>query len=903
LEQAAPPSEILLGPDTYRLVRSFVEAEPLEPLRLKGKAEPVPAYRLGAPSTAAAFTAEQVAIVGREEELAALSAAFDECVARSACMVATVLGEPGVGKTRLVEEFGRRIADTDGNARMIEGRCLSYGRGITFWPLIEIVTQAARITDDDPTEEARSKLLSLAAGDELVAQRVASVVGLSDDQLPVEETFWGVRKLLETMASERPLAVVFQDLHWAEPTLLDLIEHLKETVAGPLMVICPARPELLASRPEFEERTEASRVQLEPLSEDEVETMIRELLGAALSEATCATVNEAAGGNPLFVEQLVSMLVDEGMLLHEKGEWVPREELDELEVPPTLQALLAARLDQLQREERAVIEPASVIGAIFPIRALGELVEDTVRPQLGLRISSLTIKQLIQEEFAHAIAGETYRFGHVHIREAAYHRLLKRDRAELHERFVDWGERESRERGREIEFEEIIAYHLEQAYTYLTELGPLDRHGRELGERAAARLIASGRRALMRGDMPAAANLLQRAAAVLPLSDPVRLEVLPELAEALMDIGEFDGAGPYLDEAVEAAIEHGDVRLRARARLVRLQLESQAGESQDWADQVVAEAQTAIPIFQAADDHANLAMAWRLLAWAYGTRCSYAEATSAAERAVEEARAAGDSRQRRRAASQYAVASLYGPMPVDQAIARCEAIIEEATGDRRTVGLVTSLLARLEAMRGDFDRARRLYVSARLMLEEMGRSVVACSTALDSCGVEMLAGDPEAAERELRRDYQALTQMGERYLLSTLASELARAVYAQGRYEEAFELTRTAEDLSAADDITSQALWRMVRGKVLARRGEAERAAAVASEAVELMRQTDASVVRDEGLVDVAEAMRLAGQSAAAREYLEEALGLFERKGNLVSAAAARESLDALAPASAGYTS
>jgi tetratricopeptide (TPR) repeat protein len=192
-------------------------------------------------------------------------------------------------------------------------------------------------------------------------------------------------------------------------------------------------------------------------------------------------------------------------------------------------------------------------------------------------------------------------------------------------------------------------------------------------------------------------------------------------------------------------------------------------------------------------------------------------------------------------------------------------------------------------------------VSARLMLEEMGRSVVACSTALDSCGVEMLAGDPEAAERELRRDYQALTEMGERYLLSTLASELARAVYAQGRYDEAFELTQTAEELSAADDITSQALWRMVRGKVLARRGEAEDAAAVVSEAVELMRQTDASVVRDEGLVDVAEAMRLAGQSAVAREYLEEALGLFER--NLVSAAAARESLGALAPASAGYTS
>jgi tetratricopeptide (TPR) repeat protein len=394
--------------------------------------------------------------------------------------------------------------------------------------------------------------------------------------------------------------------------------------------------------------------------------------------------------------------------------------------------------------------------------------------------------------------------------------------------------------------------------------------------------------------MSAAANLLQRATAVLPLSDPTRLELLPELAEALIDIGEFDAAGPYLDEAVEEAIENDDVRLRARARLMRLHLESQSGESQDWADQVVAEAQTAIPIFGASDDHENLAMAWRLLAWANGTRCSYAEATEAAERAVEEARTAGDQRQRRRAASQYAVASLYGPMPVDDAIARCEAIVEEASGDRRTVGLVTSLLARLRAMRGDFDEARRLYTTARLTLEEMGRSVVACSTALDSCGVEMLAGDPAAAERELRRDYEALTAMGERYLLSTLAGELARAVDAQGRYDEALELTQTAEELSAEDDITSQGLWRLVRGKVLARRGERSVAVVLADEAVELLRRTDASVIRDEGLVDAAEVMRLSGDLEAARDYLEEALALFERKGNLVAAKTARASLAAL---------
>lgn len=891
LEQAAPANEILIGPETYRLVRGSVEVEELEPLRLKGKYEPVAAYRLRSSSGAAVLSDDKATMVGRDGELGRLQAALDSSIDGSTCRLVSVLGDPGVGKTRLVEEFGWRLG---GSARIIEGRCLSYGRGITFWPLVEIVTQAAGISDDDPSAAARRKLLALADGDAAVAERVGAVIGLGDSQLPVEETFWGVRKLLEGMATERPLVVVFQDLHWAEPTLLDLIEHLTDSASGPLLLVCPARPELLALRPDFEARTDGIRVELEPLPGADVQTLVDELLGGTISDTARAAISDAAGGNPLFVEQLVSMMVDEGLLRLEDGRWTPTGDLEQLAVPPTLQALLGARLDQLQRQELAVIEPASVIGMIFPKQALEELVADEQRAAIDLRISSLAIKQLIREEPANIVAGESYRFGHLQTREAAYGRLLTRERATLHERFVNWGERMSRERGRETEFEEIIAYHLEQAHTYLAELGPLDRHGRELGARAAERLIASGLRALGRGDMPAAANLLQRAAAVLPPTDPVRLELLPDLAEALGDVGEFAAAHGYLDEALDRANETDDDRLRARGRLMRLHLESQSGESQDWADQVAIEVEAAIQVFEASEDHGNLAMAWRLLAWASGTRCNYREATTAAERAVEEARIANDHRQRRRAASQYAVASLYGPMPVEEAIRRCEAVVAEASGDRRTVGLVTSLLARLEAMRGDFDEARKHYTSARLTLEEMGRSVVACSTALDSCGVEMLAGDPAAAERELRRDYRALETMGERYLLSTLAGELARAVYAQGRYDEAFELTQAAEGLSADDDITSQALWRVIRGKLLARQGHSQDAVALVDQAVELLRRTDASVFGDEGLLDVAEAMRLSGDAAAAHDYLREALSLFERKGNVVATATARSSLAAL---------
>jgi tetratricopeptide (TPR) repeat protein len=610
-------------------------------------------------------------------------------------------------------------------------------------------------------------------------------------------------------------------------------------------------------------------------------------------------IAEAAGGNPLFVEQFVSMMVDERLLRLEDGRWMPTESLDEITVPPTLAALLGARLDQLQPRELAVLEPASVIGMVFPKQALEELVAGDVVSQVDLRISSLAVKQLIREELTHAIAGESYRFGHLQIREATYRRLLRRDRATLHERFVDWGERFSRERGRETEFEEIMGYHLEQAYMYYSELGPLDRHGRELGARAAQRLTASGQRALARGDMPAAASLLQRATAVLPVRDHARLDLLPELAETLVDVGVFEHAQRYLDEALEAGIETDDAILCARARLMRLQLESQSGESQAWADQVLSEGDQAIPIFEQAQDHKNLAMAWRLIAWAHGTRCNYGEAANAAGRAVDEARDAEDHRQRRRAASQFAVACLYGPMPVAEAIQHCEEIVAEAGGDRRTIGLVTSLLARLYAMRGDFDEARRLYAKARITLEEMGRSVIANSISLDSCGVEMLAGDPAAAERELRRDFDALTAMGERYVLSTIAAELARAVDAQRRYEEALGLTRAAEELSAEDDITSQALWRLVRGKILARQGKGEEAMGLASAGLDLLRRTDASVVRDEGLVEVAEVMRLCGDPDAARGLLREALGLLERKGNVAKAAMVRSALETLDPSTA----
>ena len=884
LEQAAPATEVLIGDLTYRLVRDHVEVEAVEPLELKGKSERVPAYRL-----VTVGQAERVPrgrdrpIVGRAEEMALLNEALGEARTQERCRLVTLLGEPGIGKSRLVDEFV--AAATEEEAAVLRGRCLPYGRGITFWPLVEMVREAAGIEEEDTTDVACAKLARV-AGDESgeMTDRVAATVGLTTTGFSLDETFWGVRKLFEALAAQRPLVLVFEDIHWAEQTFLDLVRHIADSATGPILLLALARQQLLEVRPDWSEAPDARQIALDPLAEADIAQMVEALLGAEEElEQVRSRILAAAQGNPLFVEQMLSMMIDEGALRYSDGQWHPVGDVAAMAVPPTMQALLAARLDRLVADERAVIEPASVIGVTFARAAVEQLVPYTVYSATGKHLTEMCGKQLLRPEPALGV-DEAFRFDHVLIRDAAYHGLLKRERATLHERFVDWAERVNRERERGSEFEEILGYHLEQAYRYRSELGTLDEQALDLGARAARRLAGAGRRAFARGDMPAAANLLRRAANLLPARDPARLELLPDLGEALTDIGEFAWAQVFLEEAAEAATELGDDRLRAHAVLARLMLEGQSTEAERWSERVVSDAEAVIPVLEAAKDEAGLATAYRVIAWAHGTACRYERAAAAAESALEHAVAARDDRQQRRAASQYAITALYGPTPVPEAIEQCELIIEQVAGDRRSEGLVTSLLARLEAMRGDFDQARTLYTQARATLEDMGRSVIASSTSLDSCGVEMLAGDPAAAERELRRDYAALEEMGETYLLSTLASELARALVAQGRADEAQGFTQTAEELTAEDDLASQALWRSMRARVLAGRGQLAEACALGQQAVDLLRQTDASVTQADALVDLAEVQRLAGRPVEARASLQEAARLFERKGNVVSA-------------------
>ena len=899
LEQNAPAGEILIGEVTYELVRNHVEVERLE-LTLKGKPEPVPAFRLidvraepiAQPAAAAA------PFVGREAEVDALEAAFADVVASRTTRLVTVIGDAGVGKTRLISDVIGRIKDA---ATVFRGRCLAYGDGITFWPLVEIVRSAARIGEDDSQEAARGKVAALLPADEpdrdAIVDRVASAVGLAATSFPVAELFWGARKLLEAQAADRPVALVIDDIHSAEATFLELLDHLVESVHdAPVLILCSARPELVDVHGDWLATAGVGRIDLAPLGTADVMAMIDRLLeGTELTAETRDKVVAAAEGNPLYVEQMVSMLRE-------------RDPGGDVVVPPTISALLAARLDGLSRQERAVVDPAAVIGLVFPAAAIAQLVPEMLRPQVDDHLAALDRKQFVHPLTAEA-DDEAFRFHHILVRDAAYQSLLKRARATLHERFVEWAEPVNRERGRETEFEEILGYHLEQAVRYRSELGPLDAQGRGLAARASAKLASAGRRAFARGDTPAACNLLRRAAALLGEDDPVRIELVGELADALMEEGSFDEAATTVAQAADGAARIGDERLAARAVLGRRTLDLHVSEVA-LTEESIADAMKTIPVFEAAGDRAGSARAWRLLMIIHGTTGAYDRAAEAARQVVDLASAAGDMRLAARGAVGYAVTALHGATPAAEALRECAELAEEVTGDRKAEAVILGVLAQLHAMEGRFDRARDLYRRAFAMLADLGPSVTAASTSTESSRVELLAGDVVAAERELRRDDETLAALGDRFYRSTVSAMLAGVLDLQGNLDEAERMSETSEALSDDDDVVSQVLWRVARARVRARQGRATEADELINRAIELTGQTVDITLQADVLVDRATILRLTGRDGETRDPLTTALALYERKGDLVSAArveallaegaAAAEPRQAAVPSDAG---
>lgn len=888
LEQAAPDGEVLIGDATFRLVKHAVTAEPMEPLELKGKSTRVRAYRLTGVGRGEAITRRvDLPLIGREAELGHLVEAFDRALEEPRCEVVTVLGQAGMGKSRLIEEFVRHAGE---RAQVLRGRCLPYGDGITFWPIAEALRQAAGILLEDREEEARAKLRLLAGeGREDAALRIWSLIGSGSGGYSKDELLWSVRYVLDTIARRRPLVVIFDDIHWAEPIFLDLIEHVADASDGvPLLIVCAARHELLDEHPGLlAGRPGANRVELRELSRSDTARVLGNLIGdAPLPPGLEDRILSVADGNPLFAEQMTSMLIDSGVVGGQDGRWAFTDGYDDVTVPPNISSLLASRLDRLPPLERGLVERAAVIGLEFPSPAVAALTADG-DPESNLEppLSALCGKRLVSRVDVRP-DGTDYEFSHILVRDAAYDRLLKRTRARLHERYADWLLGVSGTRA--AEFEEIIGYHLEQSFRYQAELGPVDAQSRSLGERAAGHLGAAGSKAIDRGDMPGAASLLQRAAALLDEGHPDRPRLLLGAGEALTDAGELAAADTALEAARIGAALLGNDAVGRSAELAALHLRYTT-DSTTAHDSIVTRVRALLPVLEEAADHRGLVRAWRLLTYAYMTATRWGMATEAAEQTIRHAEQAGDEGMATRFVGMLANSVLYGPTPVDEAVTYCEGVLARAAEDRKSVAITEASLAHLEAMRGHFDVARVRYRRSRALLEEFGWRFSAALTSHDSAPVEMLAGDLEAAERELRKDYQTLELMGERNYISTTAGLLAEVLYRQGSYPESAEYAAICRGLASADDVGSQFLWRCVQAKLLARDGKYQQSGSIIAEAIELLGGSDWVDGQGSGFMDLAEIYRLRGRISNALAALAQASARFAAKGNVVSARRADE--------------
>jgi len=859
LEHSAKKGEILLGEQTQRLVEHAVRAEALEPLNVKGRKAAVRAWRLLElrREEPGLLQPPKAPFVGRSSELSSLEQELQRAISERACRLCTVVGAPGIGKSRLIREF---VVELGQLATVAVGRCLFYGEGVTYRPLAEIVRG---LCGGEP-RELIGELVQANEHKDLVAERVLGAIGLAEPG-GREETFWAVRQLFETAAPERPLIAVFEDLHWAEPTLLDLLEYVASFSSGaPILLTGLARPELLETHPGWAApQPNRTVLALEPLPLTEAQELVALLGDGQLDEQGRARIVETAEGNPLFLEQLVAVQAE--------GE----------ELPPSVRAVLAARVDRLDPGEGAVLERASVEGRTFHRGAVAHLLPTGQRSDLESHLLALVRKQLIRPNPPEFHGEDGFRFTHILIRDAAYAAIPKELRGELHESLADWLEAKPNSQ------DEIVGYHLEQAYRYRAELDRLDDRDRKLAARAMALLEAAGRRALSRSDLPAAINLLERAATLLPQSDPARAALLPVLGATLMEAGRLPDAERVLAEARQEAAALGDEGLSAHALVEHALLQLQM--TSDATAEATAAVERALPVFARNRDELGTCRARRLEAWVHWIHGRTAAAEASWNEAAKHASRAGAEREEAEVLLWLADAALFGPIHAEAGVARCEEFLPRMSGRRLEKALLLYPLAALNAMLGRFGEAHRLLAEAKAALADFGVTLSANSHA--EALVAMLAGDSPEAERCLRADYDTLGRMGEKGFLSTTAALLARAVDAQGRHEEAHELTEIAERTGASDDLATQIVWRGVRAGILAERGLAEKAERLAREAVALAEQTDRLNYHGDALVDLARVLRKSRDAHGELEALEAAHTLYERKGNLVGSSRARERL------------
>ncbi len=848
LEEAAPDGAIVLGEETYKIVRHAVRAEPLE------LGDGVRGWRLDEVTRDAPAVSgrDDAPMIGREQQLSALRGAFAAACRKESCGVVTIVGEAGIGKTRLARALVRSL---EHEARVLVGRCVSYGQGATYLPLAEVVRQVA----PEPTAAGLAALLAGERDGARVAEQVAGLTGLADGAAAPGEAFWAVRRFVEALAREGPLLLALDDVHWAEPTLLDLVEYLGEWAQGPILLLCLARRELLEARPGWGGPTSTGfLVELEPLPAQEAGVLLGFLTDEPLAADVRERIVDRAGGNPLFAQQLVALAEEAPELPIEKA-------------PPSIEALIGSRLDRLDAQALAVIRRASVLGRRFSPAELADVCEAPPGPQLA---------ELERRRLLHPSAeGDGYRFHHVLVRDVSYRGIPKTERAELHERVAGSLDR----RGGA---DELVGYHFEQAHRYLLELARDGDHAERLAAAGGERLGHAAIRACKRADAAAASNLLRRAIDLLPSTEPTRPELACELGLVLWRQGELAQAEAVLEDVLAGAVASADrrIELRARVELASIRATENAAVISDSSEF----AASVIPELEALGDDRAVARAWVLLGQMRGDfEGNYAALEEAAARAREHYLRSGWPPST--AVGTWAAALNYGPRPVGEGIARCEELLQSHANDQASEASVLLYLSRLQAMCGDFEQARATIESARSIYEQLGQTFAATAWGgASSAAIEVLANNPTAAETALREACEACRRANATAFLASYSGKLADVLYLVGRLEEAEEWSSRSRELAMPDDRDAQAWWRTVTSKLVARRGDVHAAAELAAEALAVVEQTDALNLHAKVSLDYAEVLRAGGRRAEAAHAVADAVRLYELKGNRVAAARAR---------------
>jgi class 3 adenylate cyclase/tetratricopeptide (TPR) repeat protein len=805
LQQAALPGEIRLGPGARRLAAGAVEVEDTGPIDIKGRSEPVWTWRAVRVLEGRSRLVE-APFVGREAELELLENTFARAVRNRRAQLVTVFGEAGLGKTRLVSEF---VAGVE-RATVLSGRTLPYGEGVTYWPLASMVKTSAGISDDDPANNAFEKL-RVSCESEAVADLLAvalGVVSAAEGERSSQQLTWAALQWAEQLADAQPLVLVFEDVHWAEEPLLDLIEHLARSLRdAPVLILAIARAELLDTRPSWGGGSpRATAIELAPLDGHESEELASTLLAERdVPPAQRALVLERAGGNPLYLEEIARTLDDASVLER---------------IPDTVQALIAARIDRLALDEKRVLQSAALVGRVFWRSALDRLAPDV---DVAAVIDALLAREFVVPEERSTISGDrAFRFKHVLIRDVAYGGMSKTQRAEEHQAFAAWvGERAH------DELAEIRAYHLEQATQLLAELeGAVPD---DLAGAAAEALEEAGRRALLRGAFVAARRTLLRAAELEPA--PERRYLAAHAAWRLSDV-------PTVREEAEEALADAraagmpDVEGRALVLLAELALhaESDVPRAHDLADAALA----ILPV----DELAGLYDAHSLISTIFWWQGDAAGATRHGEAMLDLAHQANRPELESLALTQLAgVEGVQGHSEESLELLDRAAELAEKSGSREAAAFALAVRAR-RATEVDLESAE---ADLRTALEMFGETGAAgrYGWALANLGqLYNRRGETALAERTLRDAVRRLRVTHEQGFLAEAERQLAEVLVKQGKIAEAERLLNEAQRRVGRGDAWTRASLLHALGVVRAAQGRSDEAETAFEDALAIIEPT-----------------------------------------------------------------